>query len=69
MGNAVGANIRRLRLDLKMTQHDLAVKLGRKSKSVVCNWETGPTTPPSKLLPKIAEVLDTTIDELFREAA
>lgn len=52
-----------------MTQHALAVKLGRKSKSLVCNWEAGRSTPPSKLLPKLGEVLDTTIDELFREAA
>lgn len=52
-----------------MTQDELARACGRKSKSAVCNWEAGTTSPRSKLLPKVAEALGVTIAELYGEAA
>lgn len=67
MGTVLGANIRRLRLDRGLTQLQLAKKLGKKSKSVVCNWETGVNPPPSTLLPRLAEELGATIGDLYVE--
>lgn len=45
-------------------QKELAAKIGIKS-NAVSNWENGRARPDIALLPKIAEVLEVTIDDLF----
>lgn len=58
------ANLRR---KAGLTQIDLARQLGYRTQSVVSAWESGERTPPTRILPKLAEVLGCTIDDLFRE--
>jgi transcriptional regulator with XRE-family HTH domain len=69
VSNTLGGNIRRFREALDMTQEALALAVGRKSKTAVCNWERGETSPPSGLVPTIAEKLGVTVAELYGEAA
>lgn len=47
-----------------LTQQDLAALLGV-DQSAVCLWETGKTQPRAKLLPKIAELLHCSVDDLL----
>ena len=47
-----------------MTQRDLATAL-EVDQSTVSLWEIGKTAPRAKLLPKIAQLLGVTIDELL----
>lgn len=47
-----------------LTQQDLATVLGV-DQSTVCLWETGKTQPRAKLLPKIAEIFNCTVDDLL----
>lgn len=47
-----------------LTQRDLATELGV-DQSAVCLWETGKAQPRAKLLPKIAQILGCTMDELL----
>lgn len=49
-----------------LSQQDLAQALGV-DQSTVCLWETGKTKPRAKLLPKVARLLDCTIDELLAD--
>lgn len=56
--------IKHFREKLNMTQETLANKLNV-DKSAVTKWETGVAVPKANKLPKIAEVLECTIDELF----
>lgn len=55
---------KRKRLD--MSQEDLAKKLGI-SQPAVAQWESGVSRPNISLLPKLAEVLECTVDELLKE--
>lgn len=56
--------IRKLRLERKMTQAQLADMLGVQYQTV-SKWETGTTVPDTMMLPMIADALDATIDGLF----
>ena len=47
-----------------MTQRDLATTLGV-DQSTVSLWEVGKTQPRAKLLPKLAQILKCTVDELL----
>ena len=47
-----------------MTQCDLAAVLGV-DQSTVSLWEVGKTQPRAKLLPRLADVLGCTVDELL----
>lgn len=58
-------SIKKAREKSGLTQQDLATKLDI-DQSTVCLWETGKTQPRAKLLPKIAEILGCTVDELLR---
>ena len=58
-------NIKSLRTGQKMTQAELAEKIGV-DQTAVSQWETGQTYPKASLLPKIAEALNCTLDEKFK---
>lgn len=59
--------IQRLRVEQGMSQAILAEALGVDS-STVAKWESGGIYPRAQLLPKLAQILDCTIDELFTAA-
>ncbi|MBR1765347.1 MAG: helix-turn-helix transcriptional regulator [Ruminococcus sp.] len=61
--NELSLNIKRLRKKKQMTQEQLADMVGV-SAQAVSKWESGGYPDPS-LLPKIADSLDTGIDELY----
>lgn len=57
-------NMRKFRRKALMTQAEMANALGYTS-SAVTMWESGTRKPPSDLIPKIAEVLNCSIEDLF----
>ena len=59
-------NIARLRVSKGLTQTELAERLGR-VQTAISKWECGEATPPASLLPKLAEVLGCTVNDLFEE--
>ena len=60
--------IREARCKLGMSQSELAEIMGV-TQSAVSHWETGETMPTAGQLPKLAEVLKTTVSTLFGEKA
>ena len=50
-----------------MTQAQLSEALGYKSQSITSMWENGDRQPPVKIIPKLAETLNCTIDDLFKD--
>ncbi len=60
----IANSIRSLRLSSKMTQAQLAKKLGVQYQTV-SKWENGITVPDTLMLPRLAEQFGITIDELF----
>lgn len=60
----LGENIRRFRKKMKMTQEELADKIGV-SFQAVSKWENAQSAPDISLLPLLAEVFGCTIDDLF----
>ena len=61
----IGINIKNRRLELKMTQTDLAQKLGYKSKSTINKIENGTNDIPQSKIVKFAEALETTPSALM----
>ena len=59
-------NLKKIRKAKKISQEKLADKLNISQQSVA-KWETGQSLPRAELLPKIAELLECTVDELLRE--
>ena len=60
----IGKNIKRFRRECGLTQAELAKKLGVTTQAV-SKWETQMNSPDIALIPKIAQVLGVSIDELF----
>ena len=60
----IGKNIKRLRKEHSLTQAELAKMLGVTCQAV-SKWETKANSPDIALIPKIAELFDVSIDELF----
>ena len=58
-------NIKELREKANVTQKELASALNI-GQSAVAMWETGVSMPRAELLPKIASVLNCTVDDLFK---
>lgn len=58
------SNLRKHRKKLHLTQKELAEQLSYSEKAV-SKWETGLALPPSALLPKLAQILKTGIDDLM----
>ena len=61
----LGEAIRRRREELKLSQEYVAERLGV-SRQAVSKWETGQSEPTAGNLVQLAEVLETTVDTLFR---
>lgn len=57
--------IREMRERANLTQKDLAVEMGM-DRSAIAKWEAEAALPTADKLPKLAQVLGCTIDELFR---
>lgn len=64
----IGRNIADFRRMKKMTQEELAAAVGVSAQSV-SKWENGVNMPDILLLPKIAETLGITVNELYEENA
>ena len=58
--------IKEARSALGMTQEEFAAALGV-TQGTVSQWEIGRTHPSFGLLPKIADVLQITLDELIKQ--
>ena len=58
-------SIKEMRLRAKITQNELSLKLSIQ-RSTVAKWETGKSLPRAELLPKIAQILNCSVDELLR---
>lgn len=56
--------IREIRKELKMTQGELAEKMGV-SQNTISGWEKELVYPSAKTLPQLADVLGCTINDLF----
>lgn len=65
MSNNIGENIRKARLASKMTQEDLANKMGYKSKSTINKIELGINDITQTRIVQFAKVLNTTPAELM----
>lgn len=62
----IGDNIKQLRQQKKMTQDQLAKKLGV-SYQAISKWENNKNAPDVALIPKIAELFGVSIDALFSD--
>ena len=60
-----GENIRKRRLELRMSQQDLADAMGYKTRSTVAKIESGENDVSQKKLQRFAAVLDTTVEALI----
>ena len=56
--------LKQKRQDCGITQNELAVMMGVKH-NTISQWESGVRQPKVKDLPKLAEILDCTTDELL----
>ena len=56
------------RLEKRLSQEELANKVELSSQSI-SNYETGKATPTYAAMKRIADTLDSTVDELFSEEA
>lgn len=64
MENTIGKRIAQLRKEKNFTQEDLA-QMMEVSAQAVSKWENDLTCPDISSLPKLAKILDVTVDELL----
>jgi len=62
---SVGANIKKRRYELRMSQQELADAMGYKTRSTIAKIESGENDVSQKKLQKFAAVLDTSVEELI----
>lgn len=62
---SIGANIKKRRFELKMSQQELADALGYKTRSTIAKIESGENDVSHSKLKKFAEVLDISVEELI----
>lgn len=62
---SVGANIKKRRFELKMSQQELADAMGYKTRSTIAKIESGENDVSQKKLQRFASVLDTTVEALI----
>ncbi|MCK4551553.1 MAG: helix-turn-helix transcriptional regulator [Tenericutes bacterium] len=60
----IGKYIKMKRIEMHLTQKDLAEKL-QISFQAVSKWETGTTLPDTSLLIKLSDVIDVTVDQIL----
>lgn len=65
--DSFGSNLKRIRKEKGFTQEELSEQLGLASSSTITNWEKGIRNPSVIMVPKIAKVLDCSINELYEE--
>ena len=63
----LSTNIRICREAADLTQDELASILGVGSRSTVAGWENGHSAPEAYLVPRIANALNVTVDDLYME--
>ena len=63
---SVGANIKKRRFELKMSQQELAEAMGYKTRSTIAKIESGENDVTQKKLQRFAAILDTTVEALVR---
>ena len=64
--NLIGKRIKRIREELGISMSDFALLIDDKAKSgTVANWETGKNLPNRKRLNRIAELGNTTVNQLL----
>ena len=61
---SVGANIRKRRFEMKMSQQELADAMGYKTRSTIAKIESGENDISQKKLQRLASVLETTVEAL-----
>ena len=66
MSNTIGKKISSLRKEKRITQEEIAEKLGV-TPQAVSKWENDISYPDILLLPKLAAILDVTVDDLLSE--
>lgn len=64
-GEKMKNQIRKLRIEAKLTQNKLAEKMGYKSQSIATMWESGERKVPSEKIPQLANALGCGINDLF----
>lgn len=64
VATSLATNIRRRRKELGMTQAELAEQLDYSEKTI-SKWEKGNGTPPTTVLPRLAQVLKTGLEQLL----
>ncbi len=62
---SVGANIKKRRFEMKMSQQELADALGYRTRSTIAKIESGENDISQKKLQRFAAVLDTTVEALI----
>lgn len=62
---SVGANIKKRRYELRMSQQELADAMGYKTRSTIAKIESGENDVSQKKLQRFAAVLDTTVESLI----
>lgn len=62
---SIGANIKKRRFEMRMSQQELADALGYKSRSTIAKIESGENDISHKKLIKFAAVLDTSVENLI----
>lgn len=62
---SIGANIKKRRFELRMSQQELADAMGYKTRSTIAKIESGENDVSQRKLQKFAEVLDTTPEALI----
>jgi 2-C-methyl-D-erythritol 4-phosphate cytidylyltransferase len=62
---SVGANIKKRRFELRMSQQELADAMGYKTRSTIAKIESGENDISQKKLERFANVLDTTVEALI----
>ena len=63
MKTKIAENIKYFRKQLNLTQEQLAQKICGK-KSLICNYETGYSTPDIYTLCRLADIFEISLDEL-----
>lgn len=63
--NILAIRIKKMRMNLNLTQEGLALKLGLKGKSSIANYESGNITPSDDIKLKMCEIFDCSMDYLM----